>query len=303
MKTSPRQRGGTPWRGRKPRRASASGPPNKRSGGTDPRGEQHPEVGLSQFGPRTTATSASVRSPSGGRTHFGRAPSGVVPGRRRSFGSAAEPVPPASARPSSWWPRAPGARREKSHVSGRFEVGYSGFRPSGRTLDAVTAQSGQHGVTSRPSRRHVTPSGAARRRGGCFAGPRCRARLLLGGSEHGDGNSRARRACPKVHLGLPSTSLRGCVRQVPKPGFDPMCHGRRGRGVPAEKATTRGYQASRGERLLEGETLWRAQPQGRSRHETRPEGLEAEWKARSGEKPNVPATRVRQARDDLPPHA
>ena len=42
------------------------------------------------------------------------------------------------------------------------------------------------------------------------------------------------------------------------------------------------------------------QPHGRHRHETRPEGLEAECKARSGGKPNVPATRRRQLRDDLP---
>jgi hypothetical protein len=79
VNASPRLRGRTPWRGRKPKRASASEPPKQRSGGTDPRGEQSPEVGLPQFGPRNSATSASVRSPSGGRAHLGRAPSGVVP--------------------------------------------------------------------------------------------------------------------------------------------------------------------------------------------------------------------------------
>jgi hypothetical protein len=38
-------------------------------------------------------------------------------------------------------------------------------------------------------------------------------------------------------------------------------------------------------------------------HETRLERREVECKARNGEKPRVPATRVRQTRDDLPPLA
>jgi hypothetical protein len=97
VNASPRRRGGDPWRGRKPKRASASEPLNQRSGGTDPRGEQSPEVGLPQFGPRNTAISVSVRSPSGGRAHPGRAPSGVVPWTRQSFGIVVEADHPASA--------------------------------------------------------------------------------------------------------------------------------------------------------------------------------------------------------------
>jgi hypothetical protein len=56
---------------------------------------------------------------------------------------------------------------------------------------------------------------------------------------------------------------------------------------------SRRVMASRGDQLLEREKLWRMQPQGRYRHETRPVRVEAEWKAQKGEKPDVPATWMR----------
>jgi len=201
VNASPRRRGGTPWRGWKPRRASASEPLNPRAGGTDPRGEQSPEVGLPQFGPRTTATSASVRSPSGGRAHLGRAPSGVVPWTWRSFGITFEADHPAPACPSSWRPRVLGVR---------------GRNPACRT-----------GLVPVPGR----------------------------------------------------VSFGRRFGRDPSPGFVSRCHGRIGRGVPTEAVTARGKEAPRGVRLLEGEKLWRVQPQGRHRHETRPGGFGAECKA------------------------
>jgi hypothetical protein len=45
------------------------------------------------------------------------------------------------------------------------------------------------------------------------------------------------------------------IRRDPSPGFVSRCHGRSGRGVSTEAVTARGNQASRGVRLLEGETL------------------------------------------------
>jgi hypothetical protein len=299
VKASPRHRGGTPWRGRKPRRASAPGRPTS---GLGVRILEESNTLRSGF-PRSVPAlqpllPVSGRLRAGGRTSAERL--------RASFRGNGDPSGPSPSRiPQRRRDHPRGGRECLARVGEIPRVGsvrgrLADIRPSGRVFDAVTAQSGHHGVTSRPSRCHVTPSGAARRRGGCYAGSHCRARALLGGSEHGDGNSRVPRASPMARLGLPSTSLRGCVRQVPLPGFDQRCHGRRGCGARAEKETARGYQTSRGERILEGERLWRAQPQGRSRHETRPEGFGAECKARSGEEPNVPATRVRQARDDLP---
>jgi len=64
-------------------------------------------------------------------------------------------------------------------------------------------------------------------------------------------------------------------------------------GTAAGEANGRRELAPRGVRLLERETLWRVQPQGRHRHETRPEGSGAECKARNGEEPDAPAIRRR----------
>jgi hypothetical protein len=53
---------------------------------------------------------------------------------------------------------------------------------------------------------------------------------------------------------------------------------------------SRRVMAPRGDWLLERGRLWRTQPQGRYRHETRLDRVEAECKAQEGEKPDVPAT-------------
>jgi hypothetical protein len=59
--------------------------------------------------------------------------------------------------------------------------------------------------------------------------------------------------------------------------------------------------APRGDRLLDREKLCRVKTQERYGYETGPERQRAECKAHNGEKPHVPATRVRKTRDDLPP--